>query len=234
MLRVGLTGGLGSGKTTVAGIFRALGAPVMQADEVARELMQPGGAVYHAIVESFGPGVLAPDGALDRRKLASLAFGGGRLEELNALVHPPVIARQQEWMDEIAREQPEAVAVYETALLFEASRRPGEREWKDRFDWRILVTAPEAVRIARYVARAGGGDAGADARRMLEEEARRRIRAQMPDEEKRQFCESVLVNDGSLEELTRQTQALYRQLCERAREPGGAASTTGRRRAESA
>ena len=105
-------------------------------------------------------------------KLAKIAFTDGRLAELNAIVHPPVIAEQRRWMDALEQEQPNAVAIYETALLFEASKTAGTRDWQERFDRRILVTAPEALRIARYVARMGGPDADAAKRAALEEEAR--------------------------------------------------------------
>jgi dephospho-CoA kinase len=213
MLRVGLTGGLGSGKSTVAAIFRRLGAEVMEADEVARTMMQPGQAVYGEIVRVFGPAVVRSDGTLDRRKLATLAFAGARLAELNAIVHPPVIAEQQRWMATLEREQPDAVAIYETALLFEASRTAGTRDWQHRFDRRILVTAPEALRIARYVERMGGPDADARQRAALEQEARERIAAQMPDEEKRRVSDTIIRNDTSFEEVTRQTEAVYRELC---------------------
>jgi dephospho-CoA kinase len=217
MLRVGLTGGLGSGKTTVAAIFRSLGAHVMEADEVARAMMQPGEAVYGEIVRVFGPAVVRSNGTLDRRKLATLAFAGGRLAELNAIVHPPVIAEQQRWMAALEREQPDAVAIYETALLFEASRTAGTRDWQERFDRRILVTAPEALRIARYVARMGGPHANAGQRAALEQEARERIAAQMPDAEKRRLSDTIIRNDASFEEVTRQTEAVYRELCTLAR-----------------
>jgi dephospho-CoA kinase len=217
MLRVGLTGGLGSGKTTVAAIFRSLGAQVMEADEVARAMMQPGEAVYGEIVRVFGPAMVRSDGTLDRRKLATLAFAGGQLAELNAIVHPPVIAEQQRWMATLEREQPDAVAIYETALLFEASRTAGTRDWQERFDRRILVTAPEALRIARYVARMGGAHADAGQRAALEQEARERIAAQMPDEEKRRLSDTIIRNDASFEEVTRQTETVYRELCTVAR-----------------
>jgi dephospho-CoA kinase len=212
MLRVGLTGGLGSGKTTVAAIFRNLGAQVMEADAVARAMMQPGEAVYREIVKAFGPAIVSADGTLDRRKLATIAFAEGRLEELNAIVHPPVIAEQRRWMEALEKEQPDAVAIYETALLFEASRAAGTRDWQERFDRRILVVAPEALRIARYVARLGGTHPDAATRAALEEEARQRIAAQMPDEEKMRLSDTIICNDASLENVTRQTEAVYREL----------------------
>ena len=212
MLRVGLTGGLGSGKTTVAAIFRSLGAPVMEADEVARAMMQPGQAVYQQIVQSFGSAVVRTDGTLDRRRLAQIAFREGRLAELNAIVHPPVIREQQRWMEALEREQPDAVVIYETALLFEASKAAGTRDWQQRFDRRILVTAPEVLRIARYVARMGGLNADADTRAALEEEARQRMAAQMPEEEKLRLSDTIIRNDASLEDVARQTEAVYQEL----------------------
>jgi dephospho-CoA kinase len=212
MLRVGLTGGLGSGKSTVAAIFRSLGAPVMEADAVGRAMMQPGEPVYEQIVQAFGPDVVRADGTLDRRRLGQIVFTEGRLAELNGIVHPPVIAEQRRWMETLEREQPDAVAIYETALLFEASKAVGTRDWQERFDRRILVTAPEALRIARYVARMGGPDADAATRAALEEEARQRIAAQMPEQEKMRLSDTVIRNDASLEDVTRQTEAVYREL----------------------
>src|SRR5258708_22853823 len=96
MLRVGLTGGLGSGKSTAARLCAALGAHVLQSDMIGRELMEPGQAVYATIVDHFGNGVVQPDGRLDRAALAKIAFDDGRVEELNAIIHPAVIARQAE------------------------------------------------------------------------------------------------------------------------------------------
>src|ERR1019366_7376128 len=101
MLRVGLTGGLGSGKSTVAATLRELGAHVIEADELGRALMEPGQSVYAEIVRVFGPEVAGPDGRLNRVRLAELAFQGGRLQDLNAIVHPAVIVAQQRWMDEV-------------------------------------------------------------------------------------------------------------------------------------
>src|SRR5271157_5437647 len=100
MLRVGLTGGLGSGKSTVAGFLRNLGAQVIESDELGRKMMEPGQQVYARIVSAFGPQVVSPDGRLNRARLAALAFEGGRLNELNDLVHPAVIAAQQQWMEQ--------------------------------------------------------------------------------------------------------------------------------------
>src|SRR6202453_517960 len=97
MLRVGLTGGLGSGKSTVAGIFQELGAAVISADQLGRQLMQPGEPVYAAIVKAFGQGVVRSDGSLDRKALAELAFQHNQADKLNRIVHPAVVAAQQDW-----------------------------------------------------------------------------------------------------------------------------------------
>lgn len=212
MLRVALTGGLGSGKSTIAAVFRRLGAEVMEADAVGRALMEPGKPVYADIVQHFGARVVRADGTLDRRRLAEIAFGEGRLDELNAIVHPAVIAEQQRWMDALAQEKPDAVAVYETALLFEASRAARTQDWLRRFDHRVLVTAPEPVRIARYVERMGGPHPEAATRAALEAEARRRMAAQMTDEEKARLSDSIICNDASVEDATRQAEALYARL----------------------
>jgi dephospho-CoA kinase len=116
-------------------------------------------------------------------------------------------------MEALEREQPDAVAIYETALLFEASKAAATRDWQERFERRILVTAPEALRIARYVARMGGPHADAAQRAALAEEARERIAAQMPEEEKMRLSDTIIRNDASLEGVTRQTEAVYRELC---------------------
>ena len=214
MLRVGLTGGLGSGKSTAAQRFAELGAIVFSADEIGRQLMQPGEAVYSAIVAHFGAGVVSRDGSLDRSALARIAFGGadkdaGRVEELNAIVHPAVIARQAELIDEVAARDPNAVAIVESALIFE-TKYGGEGGCQRRFDKLIFVKASEELKIARFVARvAGGKTLGAEARRALEAEARRRIARQIDDESKAAKCDFVLTNDGSIEQLQAQVDALW-------------------------
>src|SRR5580698_8221350 len=122
MLRVGLTGGLGSGKSTVAAILRELGADVIEADALGRELMEPGQTVFNQIVEHFGPEVLTPEGRLDRPRLAQLAFRDNRVQELNAIIHPATVAAQRRWAEQLSARNPAAVAVVESALIFEAMR----------------------------------------------------------------------------------------------------------------
>jgi dephospho-CoA kinase len=211
MLRVGLTGGLGSGKSTAARMFAGLGAHVLSADAIGRELMEPGQAVYAAIVAHFGGGVVMPDGRLDRSELARIAFGEGRVEELNAIVHPATIARQAELSEAIFAQDPGAVVIVESALIFETKyAEAGSSGWPRRFDRLILVTAPDEVKIARFVARSAGGKVTTEERREeLEAEARRRLAQQMSDEEKSALCDYVLTNGGALTELEWQVDQLW-------------------------
>ncbi|MCU1247806.1 MAG: coaE [Edaphobacter sp.] len=234
MLRVGLTGGLGSGKSTAARLFAALGANVLQSDAIGRELMEPGQTVYAAIVDHFGKDVVQPDGRLDRAALAKIAFDKGRVEELNAIVHPAVIARQAELTEAIFQQDPRAVVVVESALIFETKygetkygeTKPSETKpretkhgdsqaterarWHNRFDRIILVTAPEEVKIARFVARSVAGEPiTAERRETLEAEARLRLAQQIPDQQKSGLSDYVLTNGGPLTELEWQVDQLW-------------------------
>ncbi len=217
MLRVGLTGGLGSGKSTVAAALRELGAHVIEADELGRALMEPGQAVYEEIVRVFGPEVAGRDGRLNRARLAELAFQGGRLQELNAIVHPAVIAAQQRWMDEVFAVDPAAVAVVESALIFEVerdARARGEEEslladWRRRFDRIIVLTAPDEVKVARYAARISPDPAGREA---AAADARIRLARQIPDAEKISRADYVLLNTGDRTALRAQVESLWERL----------------------
>jgi dephospho-CoA kinase len=211
MLRVGLTGGLGSGKSTVAGIFRSLGAHVVEADSLGRQLMEPGQQVYKAVVASFGPEVLNADGTLNRRRLADLAFGQNRLAELNHIVHPAVIAAQQQWAEGVFAEDPAAIAMVESALIFEADREGTVPGWRKRFDRVILVTAPEDLRIARYVERMQRQSSPLSSAE-LEADARSRIAAQIPEAEKIPLADFVIRNDGAMEATRRQVERIYAEL----------------------
>lgn len=211
MLRAGLTGGLGSGKTTIASIFRSLGAQVIEADAIGRELMSPGHDLYRAIADHFGPEVVRADGTLDRARLANLAFHQNRLAELNHLVHPPVIAAQQHWADEIFAKDFAAVAIVESALIFEADQQGSAPGWRARFDRIILVTAPPELRITRYVERMSQIP-DAPPRAQLEAEARRRIAAQIPDSEKIPLADYVIHNDGPIGQTRREVERIYAEL----------------------
>jgi dephospho-CoA kinase len=199
MLRVGLTGGLACGKTTVALILASHGAHVNYADQLARELMEPGKPVYDDVVKNFGAEILDPDGTINRKKLADKAFGGGRVHELNALVHPAVIKRETEWMEEVGAFEPGAIVVIEAALILEAGLG-------NRFDKIVVVTCTPEQRVQRFAARAKMG---------LEEarlEVERRMAAQLPDEEKIKVADFVIENRGVLSELEEKTEQLVATL----------------------
>lgn len=201
----------------MAQMFAAHGAYVFSADEIGREMMQPGQAVYAEIVEHFGPAVVAADGTLDRAALARIAFGEGRIEELNAIVHPTVIARQAELIAEVGALDPNAVTMVESALIFE-TKHGGEAGWHKRFDAVIFVKAPEELKIARFVERSTRGkDLSPEEREALEAEARRRLANQAETERNAARCDYVLTNDGSLEELRAQVDRLWPVLSNRAR-----------------
>ena len=218
MLRVGLTGGLGSGKSTVAAILRELGAEVIEADELGRAVMEPGQAVYEEIVREFGPEVVCENGRLDRAKLADLAFRGGRLDDLNAIVHPAVIAAQGDWMRSIFQRNHEAIVVVESALIFEVerdARQRGESEgllsyWRRRFDRVIVVTASEELKITRYVERRSPGKWD----EQVAADARSRLSQQIGDEQKASRADFVIENNSSLAELRQRVDAVWKQLVE--------------------
>ena len=217
MLRVGLTGGLGSGKSTVAAMLGKLGARVMESDELGRALMEPGNAAFDQIVRVFGAQVVGADGRLDRARLAELAFKGGRVKELNAIIHPAVIEAQREWMKQVFAVDPNAVAVVVSALIFEVERDAREggastaayADFRKRIDRLVLVTASEEEKIARYAARVG--QSGAD-RQRSEADARSRLAHQIPDAEKVGRADYVIENNGDIGALRAQVEALWPRL----------------------
>lgn len=212
MLRVGLTGGLGSGKSTVAAIFRERGFHVLEADAIARELMQPGQEVFRRIVETFGSSVIRSDGTLDRARLATLAFTQDRLSELNHSVHPPVIAEQERRTSEIFVGDPNAVVVIESALIFEAEAWGTVPHWRDRFDQVLLVTAPQDLRLRRFLDRILPPDASPEARAAAERDARSRMAAQLPDSVKIPRSDVVIDNSGPLEATRAQVESIVIRL----------------------
>lgn len=226
MLRVGLTGGLGSGKSTVAGYLRALGAEVVEADALGRALMEPGQPVFDRIVERFGPGVLTAEGRLNRARLAQIAFSDGRVQELNVIVHPATIEAQARWMAEVFARDPAAVAVVESALIFEVARDArarGETEsavaaLRRRLDRILVVTAPDEVKIARYAARVSppacvSGDRPSPPEwEAVAADARARLAFQIPDAEKAAQADYVLDNSGDRAALQAQVEAVWRRL----------------------
>ncbi|PYP85823.1 MAG: dephospho-CoA kinase [Candidatus Angelobacter sp. Gp1-AA117] len=199
MLRVGLTGGIACGKSTVAKMFSELGVHVVQSDQTAHELYRPGEPVYQEIVKRFGREVVKPDGEIDRPRLAAAAFGQNRIEELNRIVHPAVIERQAEWMCEIAAREPHAIVMVEAALIFEAGTN-------GRFEKVMVVTCRPEQKVQRFAARTGLDESVARA------EVERRAKAQIPDEEKARRADYVIDNSGSLEETRRQVRNIFEVL----------------------
>ena len=206
MLKVGLTGGIASGKSVVGKMLIGLGAHLVEADRIAHSLMQPGEPVYNEVVHHFGPEILNPDGSINRGKLAELAFGppgaaqqSSRIAELNRIVHPAVIRSQEEWMDAVGSQHPDAVAVVEAALLIEAGAAK-------RFDCLIVVTCKTEQRAERFAARQ---KMDLDAAR---KEVARRMAAQLPDEEKIKVADYVIDNSGTIEATRQQVQEIWQKL----------------------
>jgi len=201
LLKVGLTGGIASGKSVVGEMFVALGAHLIQADDIAHQLMLPGQPVYDEVVAHFGREILNPDITVNRAKLAEIAFdrSAPRIEELNHIVHPAVVRRQDEWMEEIGRLHPQAVAIVEAALILEAGAAK-------RFDRLIVVTCNDEQRIARFAARQ---KLSLDAAR---KEVARRMSAQLPESEKIKAADYVIDNSGSLDQTQEQAREIWQRL----------------------
>lgn len=197
-MRIGITGGIGSGKTTVCRLFEALGVPVYYADTRAKALMTTDTALMAGIRELFGAGAYTDDGQLNRPLIAERAFGDPSvLAQLNALVHPAVHRDANQWSD--AQDAP--YTLREAALLFESG---GDRH----LDRVITVYAPESVRLARVMARDNATEA----------QVRARMRQQLDDEVKRQRADFVILNDGDAA-LIPQVHALHLQLLALAAHP---------------
>lgn len=192
MLVVGLTGGIATGKSTVARMLEARGAAVLDADALVHELHAPGTEVYRAILDAFGPDILAPDGTLDRQKLGARIFADPEARRrLEAIVHPALTAEIRRRVEALRREGRTLLCVVEAALLVEGGRR-------GIVDRVVVVTAPEAKQVARLRAKTGLGEA----------EAWRRVHAQLPSAAKARRADHVVVNDGDLAGLARRVAAL--------------------------
>lgn len=199
MLRVGLTGGVACGKSTVARMFAEMGALVVDADRLVHDLYRRGEPVYHELVNHFGAEILLPDGEIDRRKLAALAFEGGRVQELNRIVHPAVGRRQQEWMEQATRGRPDAIVMVEAALTLEAGG-------KARYDRIVVVICRPEQKVTRYAIRHGIPEAAARA------EVERRTKAQMTDAEKASLADYVIDNSGTLDATRLQVEKVFADL----------------------
>ncbi|MBG6088492.1 dephospho-CoA kinase [Actinomadura viridis] len=197
MLKVGLTGGIGSGKSEVSARLRARGAVIIDADRIAREVVEPGTPGLAAVVAEFGEGVLLPGGGLDRERVGSIVFADrDRLAALNAIVHPLVGERMQELMDAAPAG---AIVVYDVPLL-------AENGLAGMYDVVVVVDVPVEVQLDRLTSRRG----------MTEEDARARIAAQAAREERRAVADHVIDNSGSLDDLQARVDALWEDLVRRA------------------
>jgi len=196
MLKVGLTGGLASGKSFVGHALAELGCLLIQADELGHQVIQPGAEAYQAVIDQFGTEILNPDSTIDRRALAAKVFSNPqRLEKLNSLVHPPVRARSKALLDNFATAHPGGIAVIEAAILIETD---GFRSY-DRLI--VAVCTPE-----QQIERAMSRD------HLTREETLARMSRQMPLEEKVKFADYVIDTSGAKERTLIQTRAVYETL----------------------
>ena len=198
MLRVGLTGGIACGKSSIAAMLVKRGAHFLQADGLAHQLYAPGTATYDKVVRTFGRGIVNEDGAINRSKLADLVFPG-RISELNAIVHPEVVKRQNSWMSEVEQSDPQGVAVVEAALLTEAGAD------KD-FDKVIVVTCDFEQKVKRFAQRSNVPLQVARA------EVERRSAAQFSDDKKAKRADYIVDNSGLTENTERQVEHIWREL----------------------
>lgn len=200
-LKIGLTGGIGSGKSTAARRFAELGAKVYHADEISRQSLEPGAACYRRVLDAFGEEILKADGTIDRKKLANIVFSDRRkLETLNGIVHPYVTEQLFSLAARDLANKTGTVAIFEVPLLYESGL-------DERMDATVVVVCEANARIRRVVERDG----------ISREQAFSRMRTQMPEEEKRLRADYILDNNGSKEALLRQVDALYETL--KAEEP---------------
>lgn len=194
----GLTGGIASGKTSVAGLFRSMGAYVADADEISRHALDRGTDCYEKTVEAFGRGILCADGAVDRKKVASIVFSDSKaMATLNGIIHPYVREIIRSDSARAYAEDPKRMIVWDVPLLFETG-------YDTEVAKTIVVTARQSLRIQRVVERDGSTKAA----------AMRRIRAQMPDREKVRRADYVIRNNGSWEELEQRTREVFYELLE--------------------
>jgi dephospho-CoA kinase len=197
MLRVGLTGSIAVGKSFVASVFAELGCHVLDADQTAREVVQKGAAGLAAVVQSFGQEILAPDGTLDRARMASLVFADEEKRvRLNHVLHPFIIARQDEILREWEREDPNGIGIVDAALMIESG---GYK----RFDKVIVVHCRPEVQLERLMLR----------NKLTLAEAQQRIASQMPQEEKQRYADYLIDTSDGFEPARERTVEVYKELC---------------------
>lgn len=196
MLRVGLTGSIAVGKSFVTSVFSGLGCHTLDADETAREVVLPGSPGLEAVAQSFGPGVLNQDGTLNRQRLGELVFSDeAKRQKLNQILHPFIIARQDEIMREWEREDPQGIGIIDAALMIESG---GYK----RFDKLIVVHCRPEVQLERLMLRNG----------LSREEAEARIKSQMPQAEKQKFADFLIDTSDGFEPTRSRTIEVYNEL----------------------
>lgn len=196
MLRVGLTGSIGVGKSFVASVFEELGAHVLDADQTAREVVMPGTPGLKTVTEAFGEEILNPDGTLNRKQLAAVVFGDEEeRQRLNHILHPFIIARQDEILNEWEAKDPHGIGIVDAALMIESG---GYR----RFDKLIVVHCRPEVQLERLMLRD----------KVSRDEAQRRIDSQMPQEEKQRFADYLIDTSDGFELTREQTVKVYNDL----------------------
>lgn len=204
MLRVGLTGGLASGKSFVGRALQEMGCLLIKADDLGHSVIEPDGEAYAAVIQEFGREILNPDGSIDRRRLAAQVFASPeRLQKLNALVHPPVFARKRKLEEAFAATHADGIAVTEAAILIET----GSYRNYARL---IVAVCPEEQQIERAIARD----------HLTREEVLNRLRRQMPLVEKIKYADYVIDTSGTKEHTLDQTRAVYAALRSVAAEGG--------------
>jgi dephospho-CoA kinase len=196
MLKVGLTGSIAAGKSFVVDVFRELGCHVLDADQTAREVVEPGTIGLQKIVDDFGDEVLSSSGELDRSKLGAIVFADeSKRQLLNSIVHPLVIERQNEWIEAWEKADPDGIAIVDAALMIESG---GYK----RFDRLIVVWCRPEVQLERLMLRDG----------LSADEAARRIAAQMSQEEKKSYADLLIDTSDGFAEARRQTIEIFEQL----------------------
>jgi dephospho-CoA kinase len=198
MLRVGLTGGIASGKTTVGRMFVELGCRLIDSDKITHQLFEPGQSVYDAVVNTFGDCILSPNGQIDRKILGGIVFKNADARKtLNSLVHPAVIQRQQDWLAEMEAADPAGIAIVDAALMIEVGTYKNYQKV-------VLVTCEPAIQKQRLMQRSG----------LTEEQIDERIRSQMPLKEKLKYADYVIDNSGDPGDTRRQVEEVNSKLRE--------------------
>ncbi|MFY9225007.1 MAG: dephospho-CoA kinase [Blastocatellia bacterium] len=204
MLKVGLTGGIGTGKSHVAKIFIELGCYVFDADKIARQVVEPGEVGFEKVVAEFGEEILAEDGTIDRAKLGQIVFSSPeKREKLNQTLHPIIIAKQDSLISETINQNPNAIVIIDAALMIETG------SYK-RFDKLIVVYCNKESQIERVMKR----------NNLSRSEVESRINSQMPSDEKRKYADIEIDTSGTFEETEKKIIYVYEQLKELAKRNG--------------